>query len=265
VKNCLPPREPPPKWIRYEAQSWLVLALRLQPLAELAHRRLADLCWSGAAGDLDTGPETAELCKVPRKQWPSVLRQLRAAGWQDQNGSLTHPDVLRSLAEAEQLQHERERAIAFARTSRWPKRTPAAQPVPAAPGEPLSQSQSHSQSQSLSQPVTVNGERLTENLTLNVEPAERLTLSPSALEKASPGEGRFMARLLEVFASCGTKAQESELTNWGGWWRNRYREDPKKADRVLAELRSMLKEHRVRRNPGGAAMDLWKRFAPSAG
>ena len=51
-----------------------------------------------------------------------------------------------------------------------------------------------------------------------------------------------------------------KLKNWGGWWRNRYRENPDKARRVLAELGSMVKERRVKRNAGAAGLDLWKRF-----
>ena len=52
-----------------------------------------------------------------------------------------------------------------------------------------------------------------------------------------------------------------ELANWGGRWRNRYRENPDKARRVLAELRSMAREKRITRNAGACADDLWKRFA----
>jgi len=51
-----------------------------------------------------------------------------------------------------------------------------------------------------------------------------------------------------------------ELENWGGWWRNRYRENPQKARRVLAELLSMVRERRIRKNAGAAGADLWKRL-----
>ena len=72
-----------------------------------------------------------------------------------------------------------------------------------------------------------------------------------------------MAKLVGVLERCGPKLMGKELANWGGWWRNRYREDAGKAERVLAEIGSMIREGRVLRNPGAAAMDLWKRFAPS--
>jgi hypothetical protein len=52
-----------------------------------------------------------------------------------------------------------------------------------------------------------------------------------------------------------------EMANWGGRWRNRYREDSDKAMRVLAELKSMHKEGRIVRNAGACADDLWRRFA----
>ena len=50
------------------------------------------------------------------------------------------------------------------------------------------------------------------------------------------------------------------MENWGGWWRNRYREDPEKARRVLAEVRSMIRERRIHTNPGAAGKDLWSRL-----
>ena len=40
----------------------------------------------------------------------------------------------------------------------------------------------------------------------------------------------------------------------------RFREDPEKAQRVLAEVRSMVKERRITTHPGAAAFDLWKRL-----
>ena len=51
-----------------------------------------------------------------------------------------------------------------------------------------------------------------------------------------------------------------ELTNWGGWWRNRYRENPDKARRVLADIRSLVRERKVLGSPGAAAFDLWARL-----
>ena len=66
-----------PKWIRYEAQSWLVLALRLTPLAELAHRRLADLCWSGEAAQAGRRPK--DRLPLPRPAAPMGWGARRAA------------------------------------------------------------------------------------------------------------------------------------------------------------------------------------------
>ena len=54
------------------------------------------------------------------------------------------------------------------------------------------------------------------------------------------------------------KTAKAELVNWGGWWRNRFREDADKARRVLAEINSMIKEHRILENPGAAAATFGK-------
>ena len=62
---------------------------------------------------------------------------------------------------------------------------------------------------------------------------------------------------MSTWSPPGAKA---ELTNWGGWWRNRFRKCPDKARRVLAEIKSMILEKRIRTTPGRAAIDLWKRL-----
>jgi hypothetical protein len=95
--------------------------------------------------------------------------------------------------------------------------------------------------------------------------AERLTdeastRSPVTQEKASLAEKTFFRELAETLESFRAGTSRHELTNWGGWWRNRYRENPDKAQRVLAEVRSMIRERTVQGNPGAAAMDLWKRL-----
>ena len=69
-----------------------------------------------------------------------------------------------------------------------------------------------------------------------------------------------MDGLKEAVALFSPDAAELEQTNWGGWWRNRFREHPDKARRVLAEIRVMIKEGTIRKTPGAAAMDLWNRL-----
>ena len=69
-----------------------------------------------------------------------------------------------------------------------------------------------------------------------------------------------MGEVREVFQRSHPGLAEAELANWGGWWRNRYRENAAKARRVLAEIGAMIKERRVTANPGAAAIDLWKRL-----
>jgi len=75
----------------------------------------------------------------------------------------------------------------------------------------------------------------------------------TALKVDLDREREFLQRLGEI---TGPK----EMANWGGRWRNRYRENPGKAIRVLAELKSMHKEGSIVRNAGAAADDLWRRF-----
>ena len=91
-------------------------------------------------------------------------------------------------------------------------------------------------------------------------PESPSTFSSSARENSSDSEAAFLEDLRQAIAAYSPERAAAELTNWGGWWRNRFRENPAKARRVLAELRSMIRERRIRRNPGAAAKDLWERL-----
>jgi hypothetical protein len=93
-----------------------------------------------------------------------------------------------------------------------------------------------------------------------VTTAERSTLSGATPEETSSGENTFMEDVSQALRLFSPKSAEKELANWGGWWRNRYRESPDKARRVLAEIRSLIMERKIRKNPGAAATDLWNRL-----
>jgi len=85
-----------------------------------------------------------------------------------------------------------------------------------------------------------------------------LSASPPSSEGSA--EQKFLGNVMEVMATWSPKEGSAELTNWGGWWRNRFRQDPGKARRILAEIASMIREHRITGSPGAAAGDLWKRL-----
>jgi len=110
--------------------------------------------------------------------------------------------------------------------------------------------------------LTLNGERLPFSGSPHEEPcSEDLPFSGSPHEEPSSEENRFLSTLAQTLADFDTKQAGQELTNWGGWWRMRFREDAAKARRVLAEVGSMIREKRIRTNAGAAAKDLWGRFA----
>jgi len=89
---------------------------------------------------------------------------------------------------------------------------------------------------------------------------ERLTLIGEPPKKGDDREGNFLKDLREGFHRFSPKEAAAEINNWGGWWRNRYRENPDKAQRVLNEVLSMIKERKIKRNPGAAGVDLWNRL-----
>ena len=98
----------------------------------------------------------------------------------------------------------------------------------------------------------------TEDIALN--DAERLTRIASPRKKVPQAEKEFLKDVTEVMGKWRPAAAEAELENWGGWWRNRHRQNADKARRVLAEIGALVKEGRVDKSPGAAAVDLWKRL-----
>ena len=85
-------------------------------------------------------------------------------------------------------------------------------------------------------------------------------LSASLPRKSAGAEKEFLAQVLEMFNAWNPGSADNQLTNWGGWWRNRFRQDAGKAQRVLADVRLLVKEGRILQDPGAAAHDLWKRL-----
>jgi hypothetical protein len=73
-------------------------------------------------------------------------------------------------------------------------------------------------------------------------------------------ETAFLAEVRALCESVAPGAGERELANWGGWWRLRFRKDPRKARAVLADIRLMSREGRLHGPPGPAAVDLWNRL-----
>ncbi len=69
-----------------------------------------------------------------------------------------------------------------------------------------------------------------------------------------------MKDLKDTLARFNPKAVTREIEGWGGWWRNRFRENADKARRVLAEVASMVAERRIHTGPGQTANALWSRL-----
>jgi hypothetical protein len=255
-------------WVKYCAQHVLVSLLPLSPRAELAHRRLCDLVWSSGAWPDTRANAAAKLARVPPSAWSRVLAELAALGWRTKGHSLTNASVRRPWLEA-----TRRRISAAARgktggEARWqeraqesPARSRSSAPNGSLAKPKLSHSSAIAELKRVRVRVRVKGRGEERSGYRAIKKAERLTFSPSARQASAPSpEQEYLADVAAVMALASPIAAEKELDNWGGWWRNRYRENPDKSRRVLAEVRSMIRERRVTTNPGAAAVDLWGRL-----
>ena len=263
-----------PIWVRYEAKANLVRLMTASPAAELAHRRLADSVWSTGIWPEAAAKATQELSRALPEAWPTVLRELARLGWHTHGDCLLNHEVGHALAEAKAYKACRSQCGQSGAKARWhgPEPAPAfSQLFPALPpgvhrpgrlgspsGKPIPVTHSSAHDSANGQPVPVQNSNST--VPKAVSNAERLTRSVLPRKGSASDEKDFMEGVKETMQAFSAKFAGSELENWGGWWRNRFREKPDKARRVLAEIKSMVKEHRIQTNPGKAATDLWSRF-----
>lgn len=78
-------------------------------------------------------------------------------------------------------------------------------------------------------------------------------------KKLTP-ENNFLMDVRDMMESWKKGSSQAELTGSGAWWRMSYRTNPSLMVRILAEVRCMIKEDKIKFNPGSAAVDLWTRW-----
>jgi hypothetical protein len=239
---------PDPVWVRYNPRSAMLLVLAISRDAELAHRRLCDYVWAGAEWPAPDYRQAGEVGKVPRKLWPSVLRELHSVGWRTHAGRLCNPAIGAIREDAVAACEARRASSLAANQARWhPAASPSRSPDRSPDALPTG----------LQSKIREDEKKKREDHAVN---DERLTLSSEPPRKGDDRERNFLKELSEGFHRFSPKDAVAESKNWGGWWRNRYRENPDKAQRVLNEVLSMIKERKIKRNPGAAGVDLWNRL-----
>ncbi len=257
-------RAPPKRlqWVKYDLGANLLALTNVSPAAELAHHRLSLCYWQSGEWPATLRGNAAGLCRVAEDQWPGVLEELAVLGWRERSGRLWHREVCRVRAEAVAAVKQCRQAGQHGAQRRWNKAPAGREPSgPDTPhdGDPIATPLATP----LATPMQIKSksESKTESTVHNtLNEAERLTFSGSARKESSGVENDFLEEVRETMAAFTPDTARTELANWGGWWRKRFRESPDKARRVLADIRSMVRERRITKNPGAAAADLWKRL-----
>jgi hypothetical protein len=80
-----------PRRVRYEAQRALDESAHFTPWAELAHRGLLELVWTGQGSPTHGLEAVWNFCRTQRERWPGVLKELRHARWRVSAHRVTHP------------------------------------------------------------------------------------------------------------------------------------------------------------------------------
>jgi len=78
--------------------------------------------------------------------------------------------------------------------------------------------------------------------------------------KKASAENRFLLEMAEVMETWKLGTGKKELSSSGGWWRMKFRAEPDKMRRILADVGGMIKEGKILDHPGKAAVDLWERL-----
>jgi hypothetical protein len=249
--------------------------MTLSRQANLAHRQLADSVWATNEWPLIDDPATLMLARATPKQWPRILQELRRLGWHRHGRRLYNHDIAETLREAHSIQAVRRAAGKLGSQGRWhSSKPPSDSPAPARPPRKIPSSPSpkkhHAEGigkgigkrmpTAMPLQLTVNSPEFTVNSPDLAVNSERLARTVSARKGSASGEKAFLEQVSQAMRLFAPKTAQDEIVNWGGWWRNRYRENPAKATRIIAEIASMIREKRILSNPGAAAHDLWKRL-----
>ena len=281
-------------WVRYCPQSMLAQTTSLSVTAELAHRRLTDYAWTGNPWLVASSDAFLAVTRIPRGDLEGVLAELKTVGWRIRNKRLFNSEMNEILISSRSMRDAGKVRAKARANSRWHGKPGTAAQNP--PPPPLLQP-GHSHATAMLQHATNHAtasfvtctdrptdrqtdrptDRPTDSSPVGALNAELVTVN-QPVAAASPLSGStplqegetpnpkaaeerlFLAELLTVLRRFDPKLASAEMANWGGWWRNAFRTNPAKTRRVLAELSSMIAEHRVHTNPGAAAADLWKRL-----
>jgi hypothetical protein len=270
-----PDPAPVPSAVRYDARQALVACLELSNEAELAHRRLLDMFWATGRRQPARGKYAILAARARAGRWPAILEELLRCGWEIRAGQLTYPPAEATLQQALFWHDTQQRKGRLGGAARWRREEHPADagylcagsdqdPPPKdspghSPGHTLGHGTGHTSGHS---PVNVNREVNREpHLTDLPLTGERSPLTAQNAVRRKGGERTFLEDVARIMATHSPATAQEEMENFGGWWRNRFRDDAEKARRVLAEIAAMIRERRIASNPGAAAQDLWKRFS----
>ena len=243
-------------YVRYYPNTMLSCGGQLSVLAEFAHRRMCDALWARNESLPNQDAWLARLCRVTPRVWQGLKRELVTHGWCVRRNGWTHPEALAVLRCAQEVHASASAHGRRAAQARWEKC-----PGNARASDTGTARASDAGSAPASDTGMPNSKAVsTEAVRTSHKTSERSEFKAQDAGQGSDKETRFMADVAAVISTWSPKEASGELTNWGGWWRNRYRENPRKSQKVLAEIKGMILEHRIRRSPGAAARDLWKRL-----
>ena len=257
-----PPK--PVQWVKYEAGAVLFELVRVSPAAELAHRRLADYYWHTGQWPTEDRGSAAVLGRVSKARWPAIAAELAQLGWRTARGRICHSGVHRVRAEAVGFLSSAESGGRKGAERRWRKSKALAEPS-SPDGPPNGVPNSPPNGNPIGTPMPINSNSdINSNRTSTVQNAVNLSDHSMCIGSVPKGRGKaekeFLSDVADMFKLWAPAFATEELRNWGGWWRNRFREQPAKARRMVGELASMIREGRITDNPGSAATDLWNRL-----
>ncbi len=228
-------------FLKYWPGTELNETMDLSRNAELAHRRLRDAYWYRNRRLPNHNPTLQVLARATPRSWTVIKRELLTHGWRVRQGRFVNPDAERILRAAKESSQSASSHGRRAARERWDRCPSYARALPVdSPGDAR----------------TINDKEVLER----VVPLKRSSLNAPKSGAGDSAEQRFLADVARVMDGWRPKEATRELGTWGGWWRNRFREKPDKARMVLADVKVMIDERRIRQSPGAMASDLWKRL-----
>ena len=254
-------------WIKYEPRRMFLDLIGMSPWGKISHVALFNYTLFNDGPPPNDNEKLREITNCPAGDWGRTKLELMTKGWMETNGYFLHRGTIKTLNEAKETHvANQNRSLGASKASyRLELRAPDANTgvvsfvtATVTPSVTPTQEQEQEQEQRGDHQVIKPLKEKKGGVGGNQRDAGPVQSGKRKAE--SGGQRTTFSQQQQALAA----TLDAELgAQWAGdreKWLARIRDDYGKAWRVVAELQSAVREHRINTTPAQYAEDTWQRF-----